>query len=115
MRYRKLDANGDYTIGTGSDFLLNSPETVAQAILTRLRLWTGEWFLDTTEGTPWMNGILGKLNQGSNPDAKIRSRILRTQGVRKILAYSSQIDPDSRALNVQATIDTIYGTTTISL
>jgi hypothetical protein len=54
MRYRKLDANGDYTFGGGSnDFLVNTPETVAQAVMTRLNLLQGEWFLDTTAGMPW--------------------------------------------------------------
>jgi hypothetical protein len=35
MRYGKLDAGGDYCFGGGAtDFLVNTPETVAQAVLT---------------------------------------------------------------------------------
>ncbi len=56
MRYRREDADGDYTFGSGDDtWLINSPEAVAQAIKTRFELWYGEWFLDTTAGTPWIN------------------------------------------------------------
>lgn len=40
--------------------LVNSPEAVAQAIKTRFLLWYGQWFLDTTEGTPWIQSVLGK-------------------------------------------------------
>ena len=113
MKYRKLDANGDYTIGTGADFLVNSPEAVAQAISTRLKLWQGEWFIDVTDGTPWNQEILGKRN-GRNPDAAIRQRILGTQGVTSIESYSSQFDGDTRGLFVTATVNTQYGQVSIS-
>ncbi|EKH5089394.1 hypothetical protein O5Q68_004428, partial [Salmonella enterica] len=53
MRYRREDAEGDYTFGCGDDtWLINSPEAVAQAVKTRFALWYGQWFLDKTEGTP---------------------------------------------------------------
>jgi len=114
MRYRKLDANDDYTIGTGSDFHVNNPDAVAQAVLTRLRLWRGEWFLDTADGTPWSTEILGKRQRGRNPDAAIKQRILGTQGVNEILSYNSTFDGNTRRLSVNATVGTIYGQATIS-
>lgn len=113
MKYRKLDADGDYTLGTGGDFLRDSPETVAQAIKTRLALWRGEWFVNTTDGTPWKEEVLGKRN-GRNPDAVIKQRILGTPGVSAIEAYSSRFDGDSRAIYITATVQTQYGSTTIN-
>ena len=78
MRYRKLDANGDYSFGAQqADFFVDSPEGVAQAVQTRLGLFTGEWFLDTTDGTPWRTEVLGKYTQDSY-DAVIKDRILTT-------------------------------------
>lgn len=123
MRYRKLDANGDYSFGAQqADFYIDSPEGVAQAVQTRLGLFTGEWFLDTTDGTPWRTGVLGKYTQDSY-DAVIKDRILTTTvitgqlattaGVKSITAYSSTFDRDARKLRVEATIDTIYGEATI--
>lgn len=114
MRYRALDANGDYQVGRTAVFLVNSPEAVAQAIRTRLKLWTGEWFLDQTEGTPWKTEILGHRFAGSNPDAAIKKRILQTPGVQEITDYSSTFNGQTRSLSVTATVSTIYGQATIS-
>jgi hypothetical protein len=107
MRYRALDAEGDYQFGGASRFLVDSPDTVAQAILTRLRLKTNEWFLDTTVGTPYDELILGYGTQGSR-DVALRQRILGTQGVRSLLSYGSSVDANRR-FTVTARVDTIYG------
>lgn len=108
MRYRKLDADGDYVFGgQQADFYKDVPEAVAQAVLTRLRLYRGEWFLDITEGTP-LDQIIGKYTAGTY-DAAIRQRILGTQGVTALAAYSSDFNPDTRKLSVSATITTQYG------
>lgn len=120
MRYRALDANGDYIFGFGpSEFLQNSPEAVAQAVMTRLNLKTGEWFLDTSDGTPYATDVVGV---GTKPlyDAAIRERILDTQSqgqnvVNEIISYSSSLDPTTRKLSINATIDTIYGEATLAL
>lgn len=111
MRYRKEDADGDYVLGGAAAFLVNSPEAVAQAVCTRLRLIQGEWFLDKTAGMPWKQ-VLGKNTQAT-ADSAIKQCILGTQGVVEISDYSSEFDADTRALAVTATINTIYGSTTI--
>lgn len=105
MKYRALDANGDYQIGV---FLSNSPATVAQAVVTRLNLWTGEFFMNTDDGTPYYQDILGR---NTNYDLEIQSRILGTIGVLEITDYSSTIV--NRALSVNCTINTIYGAATV--
>ncbi len=111
MRYRKLDADGDYTFGSGrQQFHENTPDAVAQAVKTRLALWTAEWFLDLTEGTPYSTQILGT---GTRPiyDQAIKDRILGTKGVVSIMDYASVLD--GRKLTVSAKIQTIYGEATI--
>lgn len=138
MRYRKLDQGpeqipnrwdeggtydsglywdtgfiGDYTFGQGNaNFWIDVRETVAQSVLTRLRLWEGEWFLDVTEGTPWSQSILGKHRE-SLYDMVLRQRIADTPGVTGIPAYNSILDRAARALTVTATIDTVYGQTQV--
>lgn len=113
MRYRALDANGDYSFGAGKrNFLVDSPACVGQAVLTRLLLFTDEWFLDLDEGTPYKEQILGN-NTIPTYDIAIRERILRTQGVTGIAKYSSTFNSVSRSVAVQATIDTQYGQTQV--
>lgn len=111
MKYRALDANGDHQFGRAGLFLVDSPQAVAQAVLTRLRLWTGEWFLDNEEGTDYANRILGYGTQGTR-DVEIKERILNTPGVRSILAYQSAMN--GRVFNVTTVIDTAFGTVTVS-
>ena len=104
MIVRQIDPNGDYQLG---QFLANSPEAVAQVIQTRLALWEGEWFLDVTDGTPYMKDILGN---NTNYDYEIQERILLTPGVQDLAQYASSVV--DRALTVVCTVDTQYGSTT---
>lgn len=110
MRYRKLDENEDYSFGSGvSNFHSNTPEAVAQAILTRLRLWMGEWFADTSDGTGWNQSILGKQS-GNLYELTLRQRVLETPGVQSIDEFQSLLNTETRTLTVSMTVNTIYGT-----
>lgn len=114
MRYRKLSPSGDYVFGQGStEFLIDTPEAVGQAVLTRLRLVRGQWFLDREEGTPWLTEILGENTQETY-DIAIREVILDTPGVVRIDSYASVLNGETRDLQVVATITTVYGQTTIN-
>lgn len=108
MRYRALDSNRDYTL---TKIHTNTPECVGQAVLTRLLLWYGEWFMDTLDGTPYMQDIVGT---NTNYDIQIKARILGTPGVKEIVEYASNVS-NTRDLSVNCLINTIYGTTVVSL
>lgn len=109
MKYRKLDKEGDMVIGHGeADYLKDTPECVAQAVVTRLRLLRGEWFLDLTEGTPYAPAILGKHTRATY-DFAIRQRVLETEGVTDIEEYESMFDGETRRLTVNIRINTVYG------
>ncbi|MCW0344985.1 hypothetical protein NB703_003078 [Pantoea ananatis] len=114
MRYRREDDDEDYTFGQGDDtWLINSPEAVAQAIKTRFMLWYGQWFLDTTAGTPWVQSVLGK-QKPETYNLAIRQRILETKGVNSIISFTTDLNTKTRRVTFTATIDTIYGTTTVN-
>ena len=107
MRYRQLTETDDYSFGGGlSQILENTPEAVAQAVKTRLQLITGEWPLDLEEGTPYNTQILGTNTQPFY-DLAIQERILGTQGVTRIVEYTSVVE--DRDLSVSCLIDTVYG------
>ncbi len=114
MRYRRESPEGDYVFGQGDNtFLMDSPECVAQAVNTRLQLWRGEWFLDTSEGTPWAQSVLGK--QATDIYAlALRDRISTTQGVLSILEFGTSINPANRRVACNGTLDTLFGTSTLN-
>ncbi|MDV0369163.1 hypothetical protein RVO90_24945 [Enterobacter chengduensis] len=114
MRYRREDDGGDYTFGQGDgNFLINTPECVAQAVKTRFELWKGQWFLDTTEGTPYIQSVLGKQRPEVYSLA-IRDRISSTPGVLSILSFDTVNNGQSRRVTFTASINTIYGQTTVT-
>jgi|SRR5215831_1222392 len=109
-----------------TDFFVDIPEAPAQAILTRLKLFTGEWFLNIDAGTAWVAqgflpgatgpfyGVLGAHTEGIR-DQILQDRIRNTPGVLAILGYSSIFDPGRRHLVVSATVMTIYGPAPVRL
>lgn len=114
MRYRALDANGDYTFGqNGANMLVDSPAAVAQAIDTRLKLLQGEWFLDRTKGVPYDTQIVG-MDTAATRDQALQTVILDTQGVTQIADYASYLDPETREFTMAAVVDTEYGQTTVT-
>lgn len=113
MRYRKLDDDGDYSFGQGqNNFHINTPEGVAQAVMTRLKFWVGEWFADTSDGTGWTTDVLGKFTDHLF-ELMIRQRILSTQGILRVDSFDSQFDGETRKLSIQSTITTIYGSASL--
>ncbi|WON76302.1 hypothetical protein [Serratia sp. UGAL515B_01] len=114
MRYRREDSSGDYIFGAGDNtFMVNTPDAVAQAVKTRFALWQGEWFLDTTAGTPYKTDILGK-HKSLVYQMAVRERILDTQGVSEITEFQVQANPQTRRVTFTSTINTLFGTTTIN-
>lgn len=125
MRYRKLSPSGDYQFGhSAADFWHNEPEAVGQAVQTRLLLYAGEWFLDTSEGTAWggfpfnqavvAQARILDVHTQQTRDLTLKLRVLQTQGLAGMVAYSSNFDANSRGFSVNLTIDTIYGALQIS-
>lgn len=113
MRYRRESHSGDYTFGQGDNsFLIDSPECVAQAVNTRLQLWRGEWFLDGKQGTPYRQSVLGKRPDMAWP-LILRDRITQTPGVRAVISVDTG-QQAGRRVTFAATLDTLYGTTTIT-
>jgi len=112
MRQRAHRPDGDYSFGSNLPFLVDSPQCVAQAIMTRLKLQAGEWFLDLDEGTHYDGLILGHNTQATR-DLEVRGRILETPGVQQISDYISYVDR-GRNMTVLATVKTLYGTTDLA-
>ena len=91
-----------------SNYWINDRRGVGQVVSTRLRLWQGQWFLAVTDGMPWQTQVLGKYT-GDVRDMAVQDRIYGTPGMVDIQGYNSQLDTQTRAWTVHATLQTVYG------
>lgn len=109
-----MTSDGDMNYGASQlEFLVNSPAAVAQAILTRLKLIRGEWFLDSSVGMPWRTEVLGVRTQPTY-DRAIRDCISNTQGFSAFVSYSSEVVAPRR-LQVNAEVTTIYSSDPVTI
>lgn len=124
MRLRKRDLTPDpltgqptydMTFGHGvRDYWRDVPDAPAQLVAERLSLWTADWFLDRSEGTPYRTEVLGR-GTDSTRDRAVRTRVLATQGVKAITSYGSQVDRDARKMGAQIVISTVYGAQAVTV
>lgn len=63
---------GDLYLEDGQVVFFGDSDASRQDIMTRLRFFLGEWFLDTREGVPYFEEILKK-----NPNLPLIKRIFR--------------------------------------
>ncbi|WP_434706656.1 hypothetical protein J3Q07_16360 [Pseudomonas sp. D4-18] len=109
MTVRKLDADGDLAMGDEEFLTGYTAEEVAQNVLTRLKFFLGEWFLDTTDGTDWFGSVLGKGSVLASRESVIRRRILLAPGCAGMTAFSLTTDIATRELTVNASIVSASG------
>ena len=91
--------DGDIAIVDGRLKLVTGADEKAQKIKNRLRLFRGEWFLDTRLGTPWYKVVFVK-----NPDLDLirrlfRKVILSVEGVSDVQTLDLQWDRAARTLS----------------
>lgn len=88
------DPEHDIEIVDG-DFVITPSEQVSirQRIIIKLLSFQGNWFLDSEEGLPWFQSILGKNRSKETIDTIFKRAILSTEGVREITSFQSNITP----------------------
>jgi hypothetical protein len=113
MTVRAIDPVTGDIVTSGVQFITGRDE-IAQTITTRLRLFSGEYFRDTRDGTPWFQVILEKSSTLTQKDAAIKRRIAETEGVINLLSYSTDFDINQRNYTVQCEVETQYGSVNVS-
>ncbi|MGF6878351.1 hypothetical protein [Paraburkholderia sp. MM5477-R1] len=108
MRVRRLDASGDWTFGHGRADYADQSESVAQRVVTRLRSFRGDWFLDLDHGIPWIERM-ERAGERERLEADIKRQILGTDGVSAILSFDIAFDGETRHMTVATTLRDIYG------
>jgi hypothetical protein len=111
---RALGPNNEPQCGNGLQNFLTDSDAVTQIIMTRLRLFQGEWFLNLLDGLPMFQSMLGSSASSENLQIitnLISERITGTPFVTGIVAISATFN--NRQFVFQATVSTQFGTTTI--
>lgn len=116
ITYRRLDANGDPMHGRGQANFVSDLDAVAQAIATRLKLFTNEWWEDRNAGTPIFDSLLGTTN-AKRPEIVaflLKQRILSTPYVRRVFNVQSAFDVNTRAFQFSCQVETDFGSLTVT-
>ncbi len=91
-----LGSDGDLVISKGQLQLVPKLESIAQAVQCRLRLFQGEWFLDTSIGVPYLQQVFVKGPNLPLVRSLLRKTILETPGVRAVQSLTFDFDRASR-------------------
>lgn len=106
MATRKLDKNFDWTFGKGRADYLHSSSEIAQNVVTRLRSFKFDWFLDTEANIAWLT-ILGMKKNQETVINEINRVLTETEGIKNILEVSI-INIDKRKADIQIKYIDIY-------
>lgn len=109
-----LDDSHDLRIINGDLVIVEGAERVRQNLEIKLKLFRGEWFLDTEFGTPYLQSILGKQITLSGAIAAIRESIMEVADVIQITEFTYNFLRSERRLVVDFTCETNYGLVTVS-
>lgn len=92
----KIGTDGDLAIEGGKIALVDGKEAIAQHVAQRLRLFLGEWPLNTEAGFPYRTIVFVKRPSLPLIKAALRKYIAETPGIREVTEVTLSVDPRSR-------------------
>ena len=87
--------------------LVADSEALRQNLKVRLLFFTGDWFLDTLAGLPYMESILVKNPNIPSIESVIKAKILETEDVTALTAFDLVLE--QRHASISFTVDSPYG------
>jgi hypothetical protein len=112
VRDLALDSDGDLELSAGRARLTaeEDGENVSQRLRVRLRLWRGDFALDTRVGVPfrrWL-GVKGEASVAL-AEAVLRRAVATCPGVGRVDAFAFALDRATRAASVTFSVTTNTG------
>ena len=101
--------NDDIVIENFDLKIISGKDQAIQQTERRLRLWLGEWFLNTSSGIPWLTEILGKKPDETIILAIIRQSILDNEFIAEILNLEINLETSTRRLDVAFSVRFVSG------
>ena len=105
MIIRNLNAQHDWTFGSGLSNYLSGNAAIGLNIETRILSWLNDCFFDMGAGIDWANR-LGSKNQRTLLELDLRRIILQSYGVTGIVSFSTSLI--GRAFTADYVINTIF-------
>lgn len=102
----------DLLIVDGDLKLIDYAERVAQQIKIALKFMLGEWFLDTSQGVPYLEYVLVKNPNMTHIRSIFRECIADVDGVSAVNSLTLDYDRENRKLTVEYEAETDYGLVT---
>lgn len=105
MRVRRNTPSGDWSMGRHSADYSKEDEAIQQNVITRIKSFQNDWFLDTQANIDWFN-LLGRKGTQDEIKAEIERVIIATNGVIKI--NDLQLTKNNRSASISLSITTIF-------
>lgn len=105
------DDLGDLAIVNGDFATVADAAAVPQGIACRVGLFRGEYWLDESEGVPWLDEILGRNRDPLVVRALITDAIATTPDVTEVVGAALELDGATRLASIRYTVTTAYSTT----
>lgn len=104
------EATNDIYLDEDSNLaMVHDAEAVGQHARQRLQTYSGEWYLDTACGVPWLSEILGQSYDPALAESVVKSELMDTDGVTGIEDFAISFDQKSRGLLIRSiSVNTIY-------
>lgn len=106
MKFRGLDADGDWQLGQGIGSYAQDAAALALDIAARIRSRKGGCFFAPTDGVDYTN--LMEKGQKANLITALSNTVMQTPGVVKINSVDANFDPRTRGLTMTYNIQTIF-------
>ena len=108
MRVRSLDSNGDWSWGNGKANYKVDTDFVKQSVVTRIKSFKYDWFLDIDANIDWWN-ILGQKNNEAIIRSQVYKTVVETEYVTKINSLEISTDTTTRNATISIDINTVFG------
>lgn len=109
MKVAAITSDGDWQFGRSLSGYVQGHAAVKQLVVTRLREWVNDWFLDTSAGIDWRRLLSGR-NTRDAVLGEVRRVVLGTEGVLTLDFLDVVETPRTRAVRISIRVGTIYDT-----
>ena len=112
MLGRALDENNDIFMQRGRIAVVKDGAELVQHVRSRLLFYLGECSWATNEGVPYFQRIFVKPMNLPETESILKSEILNTTGVRRLLDFQMTYSSRTRRLGVVYQAESTYGVIT---